>query len=198
MQMLIVLLDSVMVAYQEDPAYGFTPIPELFSPNGSTVLMFADFNGAYTNQSDDPWLSAHQTNVQSYRVNGGAVQNRTLYTFDNPISTLGCVEKHQVCNPNRPADSAARCTPFVEFDAMNYTDILDTTHQNMVAEIIFYAVQGAELSELIHLLPSPLLALDKLGYTISQGLPANQWILETSNCKLQFRIQSFRPVPTVQ
>lgn len=162
---------------------GITPIPELFSPNGSTVLIFAAFNGVYVAPSDDPWLLAHQPKPTSFRVRGGDVENRTFYGFDRTVSTLGCLEQHQVCNPNRPADSASRCTPLWAYDAMDYTGIFDTSHQNKVAEIIFYAVEGAELSNLIPILPSPLLAIDQLSHTISMSLPNNQWILETTNCK---------------
>lgn len=66
---------------------------------------------------------------------------------------------------------------------MNYTHVLDTQHQLKIADVLFEAVGGGELADLLPILPSPLLAADHLSNAISTALPDNQWILEVTNCK---------------
>ncbi|CZR58417.1 uncharacterized protein PAC_08309 [Phialocephala subalpina] len=110
-----------VVGYPGSPMDEFAPIPELVSPNGSTTLDFAAFEGLYLEPSDDLWLSAHKSKLQdvvSHSDSGDKRTNFTVHAIDKPVSVLGCLEQHHICNPNRPKDSATRCSPQMDLESL--------------------------------------------------------------------------------
>jgi hypothetical protein len=75
----------------------WNPIPELLVPDGDVTILFLSANDIhFLNQVDDPWYSAHvfAGKIQPSGVNGSV----SLYVHDDPVRTLGCIERYQFCN----------------------------------------------------------------------------------------------------
>ncbi|KAF8848797.1 hypothetical protein BDZ45DRAFT_732695 [Acephala macrosclerotiorum] len=152
-----------VVRYPESPMDEFAPIPELFSPNGSTTLV---------------------QDIVSHSSSGDQKTNFTVYAIDKPVSVLSCLEQHQLCNPDRPKGSATRCTPQIDLEALynfNKSTLFDTDHQLTVANIIGLVIQDAGLFQIIPLLASPLLASSNLMTMESTPIASDQWVVEASN-----------------
>jgi hypothetical protein len=163
----------------------FLPIPELAHPNADIVLAFLSFDKAYAAPVNDPWFSAHQQSIV-YQAGDSSI-NSTVYSRDLPVTTVGCVEQHQVCTGRVSNASQGRCTPLmgsyqIQTDAAGVSSLSLTDRQNATYVRVFQAALDStmqnHLSRLIQR-DMPLLARRKVILFASSGLPDNQWQLET-------------------
>ncbi|KAL9622205.1 MAG: hypothetical protein Q9160_003388 [Pyrenula sp. 1 TL-2023] len=78
----------------------FRPIPELVLDDAQITLYFlsAD-NVQFINEVDDEWYSAHQYAGTLHEF-GNTSNSFSYYTFDRPVSVLGCALRYQACDPN--------------------------------------------------------------------------------------------------
>ena len=158
----------------------FAPLPELQQKSADLMLFFLSFNGRYFEPIDDPWFSAHQL----HQVDTPAPIARKQYARDRLISTLGCKEEHQFCDPNN------RCTPFLGWGQVQAVDSFNNglrPKQNVTFDRMLRAVYTSSIAQVVASLAktkTPLLAIDAaaLGtHVISLKLPDNQWELELLN-----------------
>ncbi|KUJ06526.1 uncharacterized protein LY89DRAFT_790396 [Mollisia scopiformis] len=162
----------------------FDPIPELLTSSGTVTLLFVSFDGVYLGESDDLWFSAHHLLGE---LIGTTTSNDTLYStygFDKPVSTLGCIEQYQLCNPKHPENSDTRCTPWlaaIDLSNFNISNVLDTKNQLEIANLIFLVMLNTQLKRVVDVLSTPLLASSNMMSAISAPIPPNQWTLEAAN-----------------
>lgn len=78
----------------------FRPIPELVLDDAQITLYFlsAD-NVQFINEVDDEWYSAHQFAGTLHEF-GNPNNAFSYYTFDRPVSVLGCALRYQACDPS--------------------------------------------------------------------------------------------------
>ncbi|KAL1633282.1 hypothetical protein SLS58_011148 [Diplodia intermedia] len=96
----IVYAASTNGSWGPDPTY--TPIRELDRKDSTVILFFLSTNQVdFMGNSGDAWYS---TNT---RISSATNVFDPMYRGSQPASPLGCVEQHQLCNPNRDAS----CTP---------------------------------------------------------------------------------------
>ena len=155
----------------------FVPLPEFDRTAADLHLFFLSFTGRYFEPIDDPWFSAHQ--LQLFDTISPIA--RKQYTRDRLVSTLGCKEQHQFCNPN------GRCTPFLGWgqvqDVMFFNAGL-SAHQNVTFDRMLRAAFGSSLGQVVGSLArtkTPLIATDQAvtkETVLSLKLPNNQWELE--------------------
>jgi hypothetical protein len=169
---------------------GFVAVPELFVPNSSITLAFAEFPGYYLAPSNDLWFPAHSPFTETTDPSGNA-SSRTLYLTDKTINVLACTEQHQFCNPNL-STNATNCTPLQSIDwfvdhqyrflKQQETNILQyTLYQDSIANVIVLSALGSRWGSIISVLESAVLADNLASNQVSLPLPPNQWILEASN-----------------
>ena len=65
-----------------------------------TLMLLAQNDVLYEGPSNDPWMPAHSVLDE--------VQYPNTFLGDFYLNLLGCVDKYQICNPNR--DAATGCT----------------------------------------------------------------------------------------
>jgi len=186
------ILDSEIAAAGgsvEDGSSSFQPISELQVSNSDTSLVFLMFNNAYNEPVLDPWFSAQKslndTNAFCNQL------NKTVYTRERPVTTLGCTQQWQICNSDRSSTlNASTCTPLLGINQINslfadisQTNISFTPRQIATAQRIISSSVGASFYWVIHALSQssgpPLKARDSITETIGLALPANQWQMET-------------------
>ena len=156
----------------------FKPITELVRDDADVSLLFLSFAGMYLGPVEDPWFSAHTE--QHFKNKYSFLQER--FTRDVAISTIGCIEQHNICTPDR-------CTGLLGFDQVQnvkaFTSAL-SPHQNATFDRLLRAVSTARLYYIVQALSqttTPLLAsidtlYGKSGAAISPPVQYNQWKLE--------------------
>jgi hypothetical protein len=170
------------------PQVGFEPIQPLNSPNRTVSLVFAAYNGAYLNASDDLWLPAHAQKNQTEEIPDSAGQTVTIpfFKLDKTVNVLACTEQHQFCNPSPSSNRPNQCTPLQSVDQFAVgdtalTSVLDNDYQQTISRVIYNAAIGSEWSQIVTSLQPPLLASNLALGVISVPLADNQWILEAQN-----------------
>ena len=155
----------------------FVPIPELSQRFADLTVFFISYTGSYAAPVDDPLFAAHQPELNHRKV------FPVTYTRDRPISTMGCIEQHQLCL------TAHNCTPALALAQLNqYLDMsfVLTPNQNVTWDRILSATGPSILQQVVPALAlgsTPLLAMDiAVGgeSTLSSGLPSDQWKAEAA------------------
>lgn len=72
-----------------------------------TLMMLNQNDIAYLERSDDPWMTA-QLETDTNQTIPGTNTTLIMWSKSYEINLLGCVDQYQVCNPNKPGNSA--CT----------------------------------------------------------------------------------------
>jgi len=86
----------------------FTPIPALTRSDADTILLFLTTQGfGFQEPVDDPWYSAHDPWTIPLSSIGKA--EKPLYLGDEPVSTVGCTQQVEFCNPNRKQNGKKVC-----------------------------------------------------------------------------------------
>ncbi|KAH8722812.1 hypothetical protein GQ44DRAFT_828694 [Phaeosphaeriaceae sp. PMI808] len=87
-----------------------TPIKELNRTDANLSLLWLRLEESvqYPKPINDPWFEAKTPIVREVRISDSVVQNVTIYIADYPISVLGCVTQHQLCDPS--TGSSPTCT----------------------------------------------------------------------------------------
>lgn len=124
---------------------------------------------AYTEPVDDPWFSAHDE---------GTFQELTLWSPDNPVRVLGCIDQQQICS----ATGSKQCTPL---GRLNYAD-LDALDLNIAqletARRLSLTTMHIGISESTDGRGGlALKAQEKVSVGFGQPLPNNQWQIEVSH-----------------
>jgi hypothetical protein len=180
-------LNSATTAYPVQPQVGFEPIQPLYSPNRTVSLVFAGYDGAYLNASDDLWLPAHaQTDETVELPDGSGTAIISFFKLDKTVNVLACTEQHQFCNPSPSSNRTNQCTPLQSVDQFAVgdtalTSVLDNDYQQTISRIIYNAAIQSEWSQIVTSLQSPLLANSLALGVVSVPLADNQWILEAQN-----------------
>ncbi|KAJ9659149.1 hypothetical protein H2198_003291 [Neophaeococcomyces mojaviensis] len=167
----------------------FEPIKELQVPNSDTSLVFLMFNNAYKEPVSDPWFSAknpiNDTNAFCIQL------NKTVYTRERPLTTLGCTQQWQICSSDASSNTnSSTCTPLLGINQINslFTDISKTnitlnSRQLATAQRIISSSVGASFYWVIHALSQstvpPLKARNLITQTVGPALPPDQWQIET-------------------
>jgi hypothetical protein len=126
---------------------------------------------------DDPVFSAHE--ALSYVTTSG--QNDTFYVADYYISTIGCAEQHQICNPTNNV-----CTPLGGSTGLFKNSLdpsigLNAVQIGAVDRITRLAGQTS-VNQVILAGKSSALRVQETVTELQQGpLPADQWIIEVNN-----------------
>ena len=160
----------------------FVPILGLQQKSADLILSFLSFSGNYLEPIDDPWFSAH---LQHQINNTKYPYIDTQYARDSPISTMGCTEQFQWCNPSKDM-----CTPWLGGDLSQMVESFNsslTPNQNATFNRMAWATTSASFYSIIGGLGQTtgrsLLAFDKTAggrTTLSLKLPNNQWQLEVN------------------
>jgi hypothetical protein len=146
------------------------------------VIFLSMNNILFFTPVDDAWYSAltQGGGIHMY----GSNETIPIYFRDDPVRTLGCVERYQYCNPNLSGNSS--CTPLggifqvSQSGAQLYQDPIQQEHFNWSTSAIKSMAAG--LSEIINRLgTSALLSRNTLRKGIQSSLPNNQWELEVEN-----------------
>jgi hypothetical protein len=151
---------------------------------------------SYTEPVDDPFYSAHRSQYIP-------LLSKPVYTSDNFLNVMGCVEDYQICNP-----MLFNCTKFLGITELSYTiETLDmNVDQQATALRVLWAFSKSALWQTMQpLRENSLLAQESLGTTLlSQGLPPDQWLIEveswfkTSLASIQATTVSFAAKPRVK
>lgn len=158
---------------------GWDPLPEINRTDADVTLIFLMQNSvSYSEPVDDPIFAAHTTLDLSMVVAGA-----DYFSTDNYVSTLGCVEQYQICNPE-----SNKCTPSMGINqvlpylgAVKNLD-LDEIQEAVVIRLMRSAQTGSLPTILLAQAENSLQAKDLLyAGLMSSGLPSNQWQLELQN-----------------
>ncbi len=159
----------------------FDPIQELQLSDADTSLAMLSAINAYSEPVSDPWFSAKQAVNET---NAFCLQEKmTLYTRDQPLTTIGCTQQWQICSADSTEDD--RCTPLQALSQAqaSVSDLHLTPNQLATVTRIFKAATGASFYYVINALAqstsSPLKARNLISNTIGLPLPDNQWQAET-------------------
>jgi len=166
----------------------FNPMPELRLPYADTHLLMLTFNGAYEGPVTDPWFASSIDDDTDVFCQ---ISNRTLYTRDLPITTIGCTQQFEVCNADADASmKSTSCSSPLSlsqlYDFManpNITALFNDRQRATVDRILnaangasfFYVVDGLSQSTV-----APLQARHQIYNTRSLALPSDQWRIETT------------------
>jgi hypothetical protein len=135
-------------------------------------------NVRYTNKVSDPIFGASEVN-NSVSIPGPV----TVWTPDQNISALGCIEQFQACQNNS-------CTEPASFYQMIHPQSLEKLHLNENQRVTLNHLTdieyGSRLNWFDYLIGDEfLLAKEKLyfygNFAFSSSLPDNQWELEVEN-----------------
>jgi len=166
----------------------FNPMPELRLPYADTHLLMLTFNGAYEGPVTDPWFaSGIDDDADAFCQSS----NRTLYTRDLPITTIGCTQQFEVCNADADApmmstscSSPLSLSQLSNFMANSNTTALFNHRQRATVDRILDAANGASFYYVIDGLSqstvAPLQARHQIYNTRSLALPPDQWRVETT------------------
>lgn len=172
-----------------DLDWGFTPIPALDIKNSSVTIVFASFYGAYSGESDDLWLPAHQPlSLKGAHDGYSEVKIDGIYGPDKPFSVMACTEQFQFCNPSARS-GVPQCTDYASMAQLsNYTDnnstfrnVFTNEHQMALALALGLAVNPANINSVVVSPPALLLASQLSATQFSIPPAPNQWVLETEN-----------------
>jgi hypothetical protein len=162
-------------------AGAWTPIQEFNRTDADVALFFLAPNSvSYIYPNADPFFGAQE----EYNFTYGA-DNTLVYEYlpNLLVTTLGCVDQFQICNPNRlDSDGEPLCTPLGSSGAlpnesekiglvtMQYSTV-ETIVISLRASNMFYSVSGRGASAL---------KAQNTVFTLTQvgQLPDNQWRIE--------------------
>ena len=156
----------------------FVPVSGLDLPSTDLTLFFMSYVGAYLDQVDDPWFSAHHLHATSTPV---AIA-KTRYDPDRIISPLGCVEQHRFC-------TTKTCTPYLGAIQLEDPEAFVATltpRQNVTFNRIWNAAGESFLGPVVESLAvgtTPVLAASQTitgEHVFGFGLPDNQWQTEVN------------------
>lgn len=162
----------------------FTPIGELQRLDADVTLVFLSFNKFYMEPVDDPWFSA--TKAGPYPLTGGEdTFNGTVYSRENPITTVACTEQYQVCNQTSRsgAPGPAECTELMGFlglliDPVGTESLTWNSHQQESLNRMLQAAADSWLPLMLGGLSQrdpPLLARRLIQDVVGLHLPDDQW-----------------------
>lgn len=159
----------------------FDPISELQSLDADTSLVMLSSIAAYSGPVSDPWFSAQQTvnETNAFCLR----EQKTLYIREQPLTTIGCIQRWQICNTD--STQGTRCTPLQSVSQVQASidDLGLSPKQRATATRIINAAYGASFYYVINSLAqstsSPLKARNLISDTIGLPLPDNQWQTET-------------------
>jgi hypothetical protein len=139
-------------------------------------LLFLAQNVSYTGPIDDPWFYA----TSPVALIGG--QTETFYGTapDSPVSVVGCIEQHQLCNPvNSQCTGLSGLSGVLhhKWDSLGFTERQIATYNRS-----FVTASDSILSATTQILGAKhMLVQNHVGYGNAATLPSNQWILELGN-----------------
>jgi len=159
------------------------PVSQLNRSDADVSIIFlAQNTAAYTTPVNDPFFSAHSQHT--YPMGG---YNGTIYSSDHPVTALGCVDQHQICNPNYPGfnGDSIGCTPLTFANALfdDAQTIGFSDYQLAVANrFLQYLTFSGAIGDAIYFRGASALRANELQVALtSPGLPDNQWVIEVSN-----------------
>lgn len=154
------------------------PVPALLQTNSDVSLFFLAANAVgYGAPVSDPFFSA---NIP-YTLPGSGSINTTVYSSDDYVNVLGCVDQHQYCNPNNN-----KCTPLMGSEGMFIIDEIAALNmsakQLAIAGLIAPKQQMLSVFSSVNGRGSGALGASESLYELSQvSLPNNQWMTEVSS-----------------
>jgi hypothetical protein len=178
------------VAYAGTDPSTWDPIPALNRTDADVSLyLIMQNNIVYLDPVDDPLFAAHQPTNTTFGT-GANLQTIKQYTRDTWIDTLGCIDQHQVCNPNPHNQSSPLCTPLTSVNGL--TDALvqrsaereDSylamdSDQFSIATLLIGTIGYWEMNDVVGARGASALKANQILVGLaSPGLPINQWVIE--------------------
>lgn len=158
----------------------FNPISPLARDDAVVTLAFLSHNGVfYPEPVDDPLFASH------YEYN--LTDNVTYWYRDAPVTVLGCVEQHEICNAKDPETRI--CTKPDRPDLSKQTidgivrDLGFNRRQAATAMLLLFASTTFGMQDVIFGLGAGVLcAQESLAADNGNSpLPGNQWMVESQN-----------------
>jgi len=156
---------------------GFIPVPELRRKDADLSLFFLAFNNiAYPAPVDDLFFTSH-------RWENTSITGKGLYYGDKIASVMGCIDQHQICNPN--GQNGPRCTALDasgvthlhEPDRLGFSDL-----QSNISFIIESLILNTDLARSTGGHGAGSLVAQRTVYDgVNVPLPSNQWHIEVGN-----------------
>lgn len=144
-------------------------------------MFFLAANGvSYVYPIADPFFGAELETNFTYRDNNIPV---TIYESNSYITTLGCADQFQICNPaNFSSDGQPLCTPLGGVNAIpnEALKIGLTTTQYATVETIVISLRASNMFYSVSGRGSSALKAQSTVFTLTQvaQLPINQWQIE--------------------
>ncbi|KAF4545925.1 Cytochrome p450 protein [Lasiodiplodia theobromae] len=172
----------------------FTPIKALQRPDADLYMIFLSSNAVmFTNETDDPWYSAHDHAGRIYSVfDSEAITD--VYFADEPASPLACLIQHQVCDPQSTSNTT--CTPLVSALDLREAAAAIWSDEDGLSTFMFSAGAGnldsTSVSTLI--MQSGLDSDSRRSFGEQGPIPNNQWqrdVARWTNISLAYTQQSY-------
>lgn len=174
----------------------FTPIPELFRPDGDVSVIFLSGNGIrFYEETEDAWYRA---TAAGYRITDQTWEGtRRMYWPEEAASPLGCARQIQFCNTALPPDK--QCGPLAGWDDAvdESAELFNLTRQQMLDDQFNSTDPTASrflwVNEMLnHAVNDPVTIMQILGpsslaskASLFQGfmgrIPTNQWQLDVAH-----------------
>ena len=147
----------------------------------------------FTNETDDPWYSAHDHAGRIYSVfDSEAITD--VYFADEPASPLACLIQHQVCDPQSTSNTT--CTPLVSALDLREAAAAIWSDEDGLSTFMFSAGAGnldsTSVSTLI--MQSGLDSDSRRSFGEQGPIPNNQWqrdVARWTNISLAYTQQSY-------
>lgn len=171
----------------------FTPISDLFNPDGDTVLVFLTSNGIeFWDAVTDPWYRATIPGAMVHMTTSG--KEIMVYQSEEAASPMGCVRQYQFCNPSLSShtcgplaswdDAQKEAAPLFgisteDWDNLNFPPTGNNIGSRYVWLMYLLASAQTNIEESIGTLgPESLTSLKHLSSGTMGALPSNQWQLD--------------------
>ncbi|KAK3998227.1 hypothetical protein QBC44DRAFT_376080 [Cladorrhinum sp. PSN332] len=157
------------IAYSLNTTEQWRPIPDLQRKDADLTLFILNQNSMfYPEPVDDPFFSAHR------EATVPALDSHTIYTADNLTSFMACADQFQLLNNANNVSTSL--SSMVAIESQRNGIGLSKGQQEIAWRLInplFFTLigQGAQGGD-------SLLASKLASYTLSLGLPPNQWQIE--------------------
>lgn len=169
----------------------FSPIEELATTAGDTVLVFLSANGVrYSEKVDDEWYSAHQ--IVTSKVVYHTSQTDSYFLSDEPASALGCNMLYQLCDPAKPPEQGCSA-----LGGAYDTEFIDTPPQTQREKAQNWALDFVSVADVVEVLKFASLTSRFRVIDVQAGsLPVDQWQLEVEYWH-NIAMSSFQTLPVI-
>lgn len=177
---LIDIFSYRFAALKRSKSTNFVPVQELHRDDADITLVFLQNNADFANPVEDIWYHAtvpatDDSGFDSY-----------VYRAVQPVTVMGCIEQHQLCDPSLPAD--VQCSALTGWSALRDSHIYSGPRAS-IAQALYNAISNSLLRDIFFGLGTDaLLASESIhgaSSLFTAPLPSNQWQLEVESWHAQ-------------